>query len=97
MFTTALAFIIFTGYVALIQQHTHSFIQSLISSIYSTSFALQGHSIADNVELGVGADLVVLAPSTNFPVNKGKQTVFCSFQLCFYFNSLFFDDFVNDC
>ena len=46
-----------------------------------TSFALQGHSIADNIELGIGADIVVLAVQQRFPVDRIAMSAYLDEEL----------------
>jgi ABC-type antimicrobial peptide transport system permease subunit len=46
-----------------------------------TSFSLQEHSIADNIELGVGAQIAVLSLSDRFPVNKDAMAEYLEYEI----------------
>jgi hypothetical protein len=47
-----------------------------------TSFSLQEHSIADNIELGVGAEIAVLSLSERYPVNKDAMAEYLELRDC---------------
>jgi ABC-type antimicrobial peptide transport system permease subunit len=46
-----------------------------------TSFSLQEHSIADNIQLASGSDIVVLSLSERFPVNKDAMAEYLRFEM----------------
>jgi hypothetical protein len=46
-----------------------------------TSFSLQEHSIADNIELGVGSEIAVLSLSDRYPVNKDAMAEYLEYEI----------------